>query len=199
MGILLYANFWENALLTIIGGSVAGVISAYVFYLLMRYFKPVIEISEKIVKERLRDDRGQFILNENGEYIYEYLIKIINKTKSDIEDVSYQLFILEDYFKGDGKIFELRELEFKKNNKVKSIAGVKNKDKEKHNNCRLITIKGDLEKEWDKNREWVEFQIESYHSKSGSRKVHKQIYIDRHTNIVEGYFKTGHCFEIIRY
>lgn len=161
--------------------------------------KPNIQISTEIAKERMVDDNEAPILDEHGDYMYEYVIKIINYTKSDIEDVSYQLFIMEDWFRGNGKIYTSRELKFKKSNSMKLLVGVDSKDESIDNNCRQIVIKGDLERDWDKNKEWLEFQIVSYHSKSGSRKVHKRKFTDRKRHVVEGYFDTGHNFNIITY
>lgn len=180
-------------------GVVSGIISAVIFYYIMMSVKPDIKISSQIAKERKVDNNENPILDANGNYIYEYVIKIINYTKSDVEDVSYQLFIMEDWFRGNGKIYTARELKFEKSNSMKLLVGTDTKDNTIDNNCRQIVIKGDLEKDWDKNKEWLEFQIVSYHSKSGSRKVNKIKYTDRTRHIVEGYFDTGHNFDIITY
>lgn len=192
-------SFGQSILISLIIGIVAGIISAIVFYWLMRRIKPKISIGPQIAKERALCEKGKPIKDDEGNYIYEYVIKIINYTKANIEDVSYQLFIMEDYFRGNGKMYETRKLEFKKSNSMKFLVGTKEKDHTIDNNCRQIVIAGNLEEEWDKNKEWLEFQIVSYHSKSGSRKVHKMKYTDRATQIIEGYFDTGHNFTIIGY
>lgn len=184
---------------SLIIGIVSGVISAIIFYFIMMSVKPDIRISNVIAKERKVDSNATPILDAEGNFVYEYVIKIINYTKSDVEDVSYQLSIMEDWFRGNGKMYESRELDFEKSNSMKLLVGINSKDETIHNNCRQIVIKGDLEKDWDKNKEWIEFQIVSYHSKSGSRKVHKGKFTDRSRHIVEGYFDTGHNFDIIAY
>lgn len=194
-----YLGIFIDVSLTLLYGIVSGVVAAIVFYYIMMSIKPKIEISDKIAKEKILDDKGNHIYNENGELAYEYVIKIINYSKANVEDLSYQLFIMEDWFSGNGKMFEARDLDFKKPNNMKLLVGLNEKDHTSNNNCRQIVIKGNLENDWDKNKEWLEFLVVSYHSKSGSRKVHKAKYTDRRLHIQEGYFETGHSMKIIPY
>jgi len=178
----------ETILITLIFGVIAGVISAITFYYLMKMIKPNIEISEHIARRQV---------DNNGKMEYEYVIKIINRTKSNVEDVSYQLFIMEDYFHGTGKNYSARELNFMGANSMKFLTGKDEKNESYHDNCRQIRIKGDLEGEWDEKKEWLQFQIVSYHSKSGSRKVHKRKYTNPSVTIKDGLFDSGETFEIL--
>ncbi|WP_138432380.1 hypothetical protein [Winogradskyella algicola] len=197
---ILYLNIALDVCLTLFYGIISGVVAAVVYYYIMKSIKPKIEISDHIAKEKKLDENGNHIKDEHGNLQYEYVLKIINRTKSNIEDVSYQMFIMEDWFEGPtvgNKNYEARDIAFKKRNSVKFIVGTKEKNTTYFDNCRQIALNGNLEKEWDKNNEWVEFQIVSYHSKSGSRKVHKMKYTDRKSHIVCGKFNSGETMEII--
>lgn len=178
----------ETIIITLVFGVIAGVISAVTFYYLMKLIKPNIEISEHIARRKI---------DNNGVMEYEYVIKIINHTSSNVEDVSYQLFIMEDYFHGTGKNYSARELEFKGANSMKFLTGKGEKNESYHDNCRQIRIKGDLEGEWDKKKEWLQFQIVSYHSKSGSRHVHKRKYTNPSVTIKDGIFDSGETFDVL--
>jgi hypothetical protein len=194
----------DSIIITLSFGVIAGVISAITYYFILRIIKPKIIISPYIAKSKIKvkkeitnPDTGETEITEIEEY--EYVIKIINKTKSNVEDVSYQLFIMEDYLHGTGKNYTARSLSFKGKNHMSFLVGKKDKNKAINDNCRQIRILSDLEKDWDKKTEWLQFQIISYHSKSGSRIVHTKKYnTPSDVYIKKGSFDTGETFKIIK-
>lgn len=169
-------------------GIISGVIAASIFFIALRIFKPRIVISDKIVK-KLRT-------NEDGSKEWFYVFKFINKTKSDIENVSIDLFLMEDYFSGSAKNYKFKKLEIAQS-EFNFLIGRKNKDKEIHNNCVQMRIKEPLEEIWNGKREWLHVQIDSTHSKSGRRKVQVKTYKDPSNSIVDGRFDSGENFDIL--
>jgi hypothetical protein len=163
-----------------------GVLSCVIFYLALRVFKPQIKTCSIICKE----------IDETGIEKPEYYLKFINKTFSDIENVSISLLLIEDFLHGSGKNFRGKELKLKKD-QIKNIPGKWRKSKDIHNNCVQMRIEEDLENLWDGKREYMELHIDCTHSKSGRRLVHVQKYTDVKNTIKSGRFDSGENFNII--
>lgn len=170
-------------------GVISGVIAALIFFLIMRVLKPRIIISNKIVKECVKKDDG------TEEFVYRF--KFINKTRSNIENVSIDLFLMEEYFNGTGKNYSSKGLTLAKP-EFKFLAGTNEKNGENHNNCVQMRITEDLEKVWNGEKEWLHVQIDSTHAKSGRRKVYVKRYTDSKNTICEGKFDSGENFDIIK-
>src|SRR5690606_15054889 len=132
-------------------------IAAAIFFLILRFFKPNIKISDKIARQSKETESGI-------EHVY--VFKFINKTKSNIENVSIDLFLMEDYFNGSAKNYKSKSLKIAQP-ESKLLTGSSTRNKEIHNNCVQRTIKEPLEKLWNGEREWLHLQIDSKHSKSG--------------------------------
>lgn len=164
-----------------------GLLSCILFFLMLRIFKPRIRTCNVICKTNDTED---------GNPIVKYYVKFYNKTYSDIENVSVNLLLLEDYRNGSGKNFKVKELKLTRS-QIKNIPGIANRDKEIHNNCVQMNIEADLEKIWDGKREWMELHIDCTHSKSGRRLVHIQRYTDPKSTIKEGRFDSGENFNVI--
>ena len=110
-------TFWYDLIMAVL----TGVLSATVFFLSLRIFKPKIKTCGKICK-----------VNDNG--TIKYYAKFYNSTRSDIENVSVTLHLLEDYYNGSAKNYTGKTLKIKQN-EFKLIPGKKNKKKDIHNNC----------------------------------------------------------------
>ncbi len=164
-----------------------GVLSCVIFYLTLRVFKPRIKTCSVICKE---------IEISGGKQKVEYYLKFINTTFSDIENVSINLLLIEDYIHGSGKNFTGKELKLKRYD-IKNIPGKWRKNKEIHNNCVQMLIDEDLETLWDGKKEYLELHIDCTHSKSGRRLVHVQKYTDVIKTIKVGRFDSGENFNII--
>ncbi len=174
---------------TILTGVIAGVIAAFVFFLIMQSVKPRIKISDKICRTMVPS-------SENG-ITKKFMMKFYNLTWSNIEDVSIDLFLMEDYFNGSAKDFKAKRLNLRVTN-FKFISGTKSKhfSKDIWNNCVKFTILDDLDKMWGK-KDWLHLQITSYHATSGKRKV----FIQKFTStscIEDGIFDSGQTFKIIQ-
>lgn len=163
-----------------------GFLSCVIFFLVLRVFKPRIKTCSIICKE----------VDDAGVEKPEYYLKFINKTYSDIENVSISLLLIEDFLHGTGKNFTGKELKLKKY-QIKNIPGKWRKSKDIHNNCVQMRIDEDLEKLWDGKREYMELHIDCTHSKSGRRLVHVQKYTDVKNTIKVGRFDSGENFNII--
>jgi len=186
--IILFRETMAYDLILAIGtGVVSGIIAALIFFLILRIFKPIILISDKIVK--------QMVIKEGKEVFY-YVFKFINMTKSDIENVSIDLFLMEDYFNGNAKNYKTKRLEVAVP-EFKFLTGTKYKNKDIHNNCVQMVIKEPLEEKWNGEKEWLHVQIDSTHSKSGRRKVYVKTFKDPNNSIVTGKFDSGENFKII--
>ncbi|OXB04954.1 hypothetical protein [Flavobacterium pectinovorum] len=176
-------TFWYDLLIALF----TGVLSCLIFYLALRIFKPNIKTCSILCKEiETFDDKTKT----------RYYFKFINKTYSDIENVSINLLLIEDYIHGSGKNFIGKELKLKRYD-FKNIPGKRRKNKEIHNNCVQMLIDEDLEKLWDGRKEYLELQIDCTHSKSGRRLVHVQKYTDVKNTIKNGRFDSGENFNII--
>lgn len=169
-------------------GVVAGIIASSLFFLVLRVFKPKIVICDKIVKEIKKKTYGEV------EFVYRF--KIINKTRANIENVSIDLFLMEDYFNGSAKNYKTKRLTIAQP-EFKFLTGTKNKNKEIHNNCVQMVIREPLEKLWNGEREWLHLQIDSKHSKSGRRKVFVKTFKDPINTIIIGRFDSGENFNIL--
>lgn len=181
-------SFRDTLAYDLIIALVTGIMAAAVFFLALRIWKPNIKISDKIVKTLKQD--------ENGDDYYDYTFKFINKTRSNIENVSLDLFLMEDYFNGSAKNYKTKELKLAQP-KFNFLTGKSNKNKEIHNNCVQMGVKEPLENLWNGEKEWLHLQIDSTHSKSGRRTVHVKTYKDPNATIVIGKFDSGENFKII--
>ncbi|MEP5829723.1 MAG: hypothetical protein ABJ300_05610, partial [Maribacter dokdonensis] len=168
-----------DLMIATITGILSGIIASSLFFLALRVFKPKIIISDKIVRQQTT--------NEEGDQIIVYWFKFINMTKADIENVSIDLFIMEDYFNGSAKNYNTKRLNIAQP-EFKFLTGKKSRSKETYNNCVQMMIKEPLEEKWNGKKEWLHVQIDSKHSQSGRRKVHVKKYQDPTSSIVSGKF-----------
>lgn len=188
--VFVFKNTVAYDLLMVTGtGVLSGIIAAAIFFLILRIFKPKIVISDKIVKQ-LRTNR------KDGETEYVYKFKFINMSKSDIENVSIDFFLMEDFFNGSAKNFKTKSLQLAQP-EFKFLVGLNNKNHDIHNNCVQMSIREPLEELWDGQKEWLQVQIDSTHSKSGRRRVHIKNYKDPKNTISIGKFDSGDNFTII--
>lgn len=177
---------WYDLLLALI----TGIISSVIFFGILRVFKPRIKTCNIISKSPYKDD--------DGNIKYNYHFKFINKTFADIENVSLELMLMEDYFNGTSKNFTSKNLTLVRP-EFKFLKGKWNKDKEIHNNCVQMRVVEDLEEIWNGDREWLQLQIDSTHSKSGRRSVHVQVFKDPKNTIKIGKFNSGENFDLIKH
>jgi hypothetical protein len=182
------SSFRDTLAYDLIIALITGLLAAALFFLALRIWKPRIKIGSKIVKTEKTDEKG------NKTYIYTF--KFINKTISNIENVSIDLFLMEDYFNGSAKNYKTKKLKIAQPN-FNFLTGTRNKNKEIHNNCVQMSIKEPLEDLWNGEREWLHLQIDSTHSKSGRRAVNVKTYKDPLNTIVLGKFDSGDNFNII--
>lgn len=182
------SSFRDTLAYDLIIALITGLLAAALFFLALRIWKPRIKIGSKIVKTEKTDEKG------NKTYIYTF--KFINKTISNIENVSIDLFLMEDYFNGSAKNYKTKKLKIAQPN-FNFLTGTRNKNKEIHNNCVQMSIKEPLEDLWNGEREWLHLQIDSTHSKSGRRAVNVRTYKDPLNTIVLGKFDSGDNFNII--
>lgn len=177
-------------LLALVTGVVSGVIAAYFYLRLTQLRKPKMEIGKCICKS-VRPKNESATEKETV-----YHIKFINFTKHNIENISLDLFLMKDYFYGNGKNYKATRLKLKVNN-FSFISGTKEKDKVIHNNCVQLTIDENLDKIWKGDHDWLQLQITAYHSVSGFRKVFVKKFTSPEMVIKDGKFDSGHTFEII--
>jgi hypothetical protein len=181
VAIALKKEFGETVWYDLLIALFTGILSCLIFYLVLRIFKPNIKTCSIICKE---------LESLDNEITTRYYFKFINKTYSDIENISINLLLIEDYIHGSGKNFSGKELKLKRYD-FKNIPGKWTKNKEIHNNCVQMLIDEDLENLWDGKKEYLELQIDCTHSKSGRRLVHVQ------NTIKNGRFDSGENFNII--
>ncbi len=182
--------FKETVTYDLLLALITGTISSVIFFSILRIFRPRIKTCNVISKMPYTDT--------DGSIKYSYHFKFINKTYADIENVSLELMLMEDYFNGEGKNFKSKNLTLARP-EFKFLKGKSNKDKVIHNNCVQMRVMEDLEAIWDGDREWLQLQIDSTHSKSGRRKVHVQIFKDPKNTIKLGKFNSGENFDLIKH
>jgi hypothetical protein len=188
------SSIWVDIFLAVGTGIVSGIIAAYLYLKLMQLYKPKVEVSKCICKSERPKNGTEMNSGTDTETVYH--IKFINYTKYSIENISLDLFLMKDYFYGNGKNYKATRLNLKVDS-FKFLAGTKGKDEQIHNNCVQLTIDEDLEKIWKGDHDWLQLQITAYHSKSGFRKVFVQKFISPDVVIQDGKFDVGHTFNII--
>lgn len=171
-----------------ITGVISGILVTIIFVAFKYIVKPRIKISNKIVV-RNRPDM-------NGVVEQVCQIKLINKTIFSIENVDIKVFLLSDYNAGNGTNSLVKNLELRVAH-YDYMVGKLGKDKERHDNCYLITFKDDIRNDWNTHLKRIIIQVSSYHSKSGFRKVYTKTYKDYEHCIVSGKFSSGETFDII--
>lgn len=92
-------EFGETVWYDLLIALFTGILSCLIFYLVLRIFKPNIKTCSIICKE---------LESLYNEIITRYYFKFINKTYSDIENISISLLLIEDYIHGSGKILVVR-------------------------------------------------------------------------------------------
>lgn len=162
---------------TIILGVVSSVIASTVFYLWMILIKPRFIISDKISKCNTGDEK------------IDYMIKVVNTTRSFVTNISYSLLYCEE---GEDGIKDVCIVE-----PYKPPLTYMNKYTRKNTDYAVrITYKID-EKQYPLNENtFFMFTFQAYHSFSNSMKIKKQIY--RQENVKEGIFETGKSINILR-
>ena len=182
-------NMLYDLTLALITGVFSGILAAAMFFLILRIWKPNIAISDKIVK--------QIKTNASGEEEIFYYFKFVNKTKADLENVSIDLVLREEYYNGNSKNYTNKYLRLSKP-EIKYLIGRDNKNHDIHDNCILMRIKEPLEDLWNGDSECLRVEIDSRHSKSGRRRVIPQNYTDPSNTIINGKFDSGENFNIIK-
>ena len=177
-----------DLIIALLVGVVSGIIASGLFFLVLRIFKPRIRIAKEIVK--------QIINKENGEIEIHYWFKFINMTKADIENISIDLFLMEDYFNGSAKNYETKRLKIARS-EIKFLVGLNKRSKDTFNNCVQMKILEPLEEKWNGKKEWMQLHIDSKHSQSGRRKVQVMKFQDPERTIVVGKFDSGENFKIL--
>jgi hypothetical protein len=181
--------FKETVTYDLLIALITGVLSCLIFFGILRIFRPNIKTCNVICKKEITDSSG----NKSNQYS----IKFYNMTFSDIENVSVDLFLMEDYFHGTAKNYKYKKLNLAQP-EFKYLTGRINRNKERYDNCVQMVIVEDLEKIWNGSKEWLHLQIDSTHSKSGRRKVKVQLYKDPNNTIKNGKFDSGENFNIIK-
>lgn len=171
-----------------ITGVISGILVTFIFIAFKYIVKPRVKISDKIVV------RNRPNIDGVDELVCQ--IKLINKTLFSIENVDIKVFLLSDYNAGNGINSLVKNLELRVAH-YDYMVGKLGKDKERHDNCYLITFKDDIRKDWNTHQKRIIIQVSSYHSKSGFRKVYTKTYKDFEHCIMNGKFISGETFDII--
>lgn len=160
---------------TIILGVISSIIASAVFYLLMVLIKPRFTISNKISK-----------IVHHG--YTDYIIKVVNTTRSVITNVNYSL---QYCVEGQDEIVEVHSVEpFKK-----PILNMEKYNKKNTDYAVRITYRiKDGEYELKDNTHF-EFTFQANHSFSNSLKIEKKTY--RKDSVQEGIFETGKSTKIL--
>lgn len=169
-------------------GFLSGIFVTVFLFIVRLGMRPKIKISPVIV-ERVRKNK------ETNEENTVWQIKLINKTLFNIENISLDLFIMEDYFHGDAKNYTTKKLNLKIDS-FKFIKGKWYKNKELNDNCILVTVSDNITQIWNDRKSWLQFQVVAYHSLSGFRKVSVKKYRDFRDCVIKGEFKGGETFEV---
>lgn len=147
----------ENLLISLIIGVLSGVLASYLFliYYLGRK-KPKIEISEHISKVKFNDETN-------------YFFKFVNKTDSEIFDVSVEATFFKPIGDLNGTNLQGTDIELKDSF---FMYIPKNTKEDQHNlHCmRLRTIEN-LEEKWADSSSKIRLTIIARHSLSGFNKV----------------------------
>ncbi|MFR9146651.1 MAG: hypothetical protein ACLVJ4_08475 [Mediterraneibacter sp.] len=161
---------------TVLLGVISSIIASIVFYLLMILIKPKFIISHKMSKTPV-----------DSEYT-DYMIKVVNMTRTVITNVSYSL---EYCIEGPDGIIEVHTIKPLKKPLL-------NMDKYcKHNTDYAIRITYRIKNEEYplKDNTYFDFTFQAYHSFSNSLRIKKRRFVS--DSVMEGIFETGKSTKIL--
>lgn len=161
---------------TIIVGIISSIIASVVFYLLMILIKPKFIISDKISCVKVDDDYT------------DYMIKIVNTTRTVITNVSYSLVYC---IEGQDGIIEVHSVKPLKS----PVINIDKYTKKNTDYAVRITYRiknGEYEL---KNNTYFDFTFQAYHSFSNAMKIKKQTY--EKEALRYGIFETGKSTNIL--
>ena len=159
---------------TILSGIISGIIASALFFIILQLVKPIIKVSKEI---NLKEKNGS---------IYEYHIKVVNKTLAMLTNVQYKLYFCKNI---QNKLIDITEIKPKK----PMISFIK-----KHNHSETaeyavrLSYKIDVSKyKFKENGStgYLLFTISGTHSITGATKTIERIYTS--DKIAEGFFAIG--------
>lgn len=168
-------SFDFNALII---GVISGIVSSIIIYLLVFQVKPKIKIGDKIA--RVIDDEGNVI----------YRLKIVNKTRFAIFNLSYSLNYCER--QSDG-IINFCEINPSKT-AIFYISPFSRKDKDDKYPVRITYVIDENKYPLDENS-YLSFTIVATHSFSNTS-TYKEINFHK-GDIVDGVFETGDSIKVL--
>ncbi len=169
---------------SLIGGIVAGVISAGLFHVILKHSVPDIKISENI--EKRTDSNGKIT----------YHIKVVNLKKRFVVNVKPYLYLEHEEGSVDGKKLRSKILTIY-DKTVPFLYPLDEKDDYKKYATR-VELTEDLEKEWhNDNKYHLVVQLYGEDAFSGAGKMFTVNYYKMSTSIIEGEFKVGTSTEIV--
>lgn len=158
---------------TIITGIISGIISSMLFYIFIFGIKPRIDISNQICLER-HSDRNI------------YVVKVVNKSRTFITNVKYQMILCKKSNDGNVSITTIHPLK-------EPMVNIDKYLKKTTDFAVQISYEMD-EKLFDKNS-YLEFTFEAYHSFSNAMRVKQKKYTIK--DVQKGRFETGKSMIIL--
>lgn len=161
---------------TILVGVVSSVIASLVFYLWMILIKPRFDLSAKICLSKVDDD------------YMDYMIKVVNTTRSFITNVNYSLVYCKE---GKDGIKEIQTVE-----PYKIPITNMNKYTDKNTDyATRITYRLKRDEYPLKEDTYFMFTSQAYHSFSNAMRIKSVIY--KEDDVQEGIFETGRSTKIL--
>lgn len=166
----------DNIIFSVMTGIVASLFSVLLLY----SFKPKLEISTKIAKQK--DTRGEIFFG----------VKVVNKSRSAVKNIIVSWEILIPKTVPNGIRYECIQLHLRKD--VKYIHG-KNRNK---SNVYIFNTVDNIEDLWsDTTNMSIVFRIYCEHAIFSTGKQFIQKYMYKRTDIVEGIFEAEDSMNII--
>lgn len=171
-----------NLILPLFLGVLGSVIASVIFLLVLRNFRPKIEISEHIAKWEKDGTSG-------------YSVKILNKGSRNIIDLRYEIFLVTKESIPGGELLTTRSLALK--NYSGFILSKYERKSTEGSFARRIVILDDVDFLWDDDSsQYVIFRVFSHDEVSGLGKLYQREFRTKRNSIKDGQFHFGDSFEV---
>ena len=169
--------------LSVVLGILGSVIASCIFLMVLREFRPNIEIGDNISK--WKDIDGNTIYN----------LKILNKGKRKAINLKFELLLVTKKSVPKGEMSTTKSINLKKPSAF--ILREYEKDSTEAHYARRIGSLDNIEELWsDDQRQYIIFRVYAHDEVSGLAKLFEKEFRTRRDSIKEGEFHFGDSFEI---
>ncbi len=167
--------------ISIITGVISGLVSSLMFFWMISFMRPKIELSTEICKGN--DEHGVF-----------YGFKVINRSIYHVLDLRAEVILKTPFNSNGGQNYSNKWIKLRREN-ILLFPRFK-RDKNYADYALILATRDDLEDLWIDTNQFLEIKIHGKHSFSGVSKSFEQKFYTKKNCIKEGMFNFGKTFAI---